>query len=117
MKRGEETDHDDRSEYDELPDIEESRSSTPDCIFNFNFLTINARSIKPKITSLVDYFHELNICACTVSETWLKDGVDLEKFKIDLEGKHRLKILLRNRPETASGRRMVGGGVSVIFDP
>ena len=57
----------------------------------FNFLLTNARSLAPKIESLLDYFEELDLSMAIVAESWLKPGEDLEK--VDLQFGESISVL------------------------
>ena len=46
---------------------------------NLTVLNTNARSLCPKIGSLVDCFSELKAAIGVVTETWLADGVSLQE--------------------------------------
>ena len=47
------------------------------------FLLTNARSLAPKIDSLVDFFEELDAHFCILSESWLVDANGLEEQLAD----------------------------------
>lgn len=51
----------------------------------FRYILANARSLTPKIESLLDYFDELDLHMAIVTESWLKPGKELEKNLRDLE--------------------------------
>ena len=51
-----------------------------------------------------------------ITESWLKDGNVLDRDVVDLEWGTDLKIIYRNRPRNPTGRRTVGGGVSIIYN-
>ena len=78
-------------------------------------LLTNARSLSPKILSLITMFSELQLHFAVVTESWLNDGETLDRDVIDLEYGTDLKILYKNRPVRAVGRRKVGGGVSIVY--
>ena len=84
----------------------------PYCV---NFLLSNARSLSPKIRSLIEAFQELKIDIAAITETWLKDGSALGGDLIDLEGGTGLKVIYKNRPKTPGGRT-AGGGVAIIYN-
>ena len=84
--------------------------------FPFKVLVTNARSLSPKIESLINAFTEHDIDVALVSESWLKDGSVLNRDVIDLEHGTNLKIIYKNRPKNSVGARKVGGGVSIIFN-
>ena len=78
-------------------------------------LLTNARSLAPKIGSLIEMFDELDLHFAIITESWLKDGQVLNRDVIDLEFGSQLKILYKNRPAKRAGARTVGGGVSIIY--
>ena len=80
------------------------------------FIITNARSIQPKIVSLIDYFDELKISFAMITETWLK-GPSLESVTHELTHGHSLQIIAKNRPPTKDGVAVNGGGAAVVFDP
>ena len=60
-------------------------------------INTNARSLCPKITSLIDCIDELEATVAVVTETWLADGEPLEKDVADLAHGAGLGLLHRNR--------------------
>ena len=42
-------------------------------------INTNARSLCPKVNSLLDCFNEMNVSVGVITETWLKDGSGLEE--------------------------------------
>ena len=78
------------------------------------FINTNARSLCPKIDSLIDCFEELGVDVAVVTETWLKDGPALEQDLQDLELGAGIKALTLNRPPNpVTG--LAHGGVAVLF--
>ena len=69
----------------------------------------NARSLSPKIDSLVDMFDTLGIDFAAISETWLEDNERFMKNVRTLENKENLIIISRNR-------KARGGGVAIIYN-
>ena len=78
-----------------------------------NFINTNARSLCPKIGSLNNCFEELDLSFSVVTETWLSDGVLLDRDKDDLEHGAGLGLLHRNRPPNSRG--VSHGGVAIIY--
>ena len=78
-------------------------------------LVTNARSLAPKILSLISMFEENSLHFAAISESWLKDGETLDRDVIDLEHGSDLGIIYKNRPQRQAGRRVVGGGVSIVY--
>ena len=110
------------SEYDS--DSYHSANTTPK---NFSVvkykqiacLTTNARSLLPKIDSLIDYFDELSASFAVVCETWLVDGEKLGDDLLDLEESSDLRMIFKNRPAKLTKRykkRTAGGGVCILYD-
>lgn len=81
----------------------------------FNVLLMNARSLSPKISWLLNSFEAFNLDFALVTESWLKGGEVLDRDVVDLEYGTGLKIFYKNRPKKAASQRRVGGGVSIIF--
>lgn len=82
-----------------------------------NELTIvntNARSLAPKIDSLVDCFEEIGVDGAVVTETWLRDGRELQENLSDLEGRAGIGSLTLNRdPHPTTG--VSHGGVGFFY--
>ena len=79
------------------------------------FLTImntNARSLCPKITSLIDNLNNLECQVGIVTETWLADGASLRQDLQDLQGGAGYTLLPLNRPRGARG--VAHGGVAIL---
>ena len=74
-----------------------------------NFVYTNARSLAPKIESLIDVFENWNLHFAAISETWLRDGERYTKNVRKLEQKENLSVISRNRKSR-------GGGVAIIFN-
>ena len=82
-----------------------------------NELTIintNARSLCPKIDSLVECFGELQAQIAVVTETWFRDGPALDEDLSDLEHATGLAALTLNRPPNPN-TGVSHGGVAVFF--
>ena len=84
---------------------------------NIRFLLTNARSLSPKILSLVHCFDEFKLHISVVTESWLADGDRLGENLESLEYGTDLKVIYKNRPVRANCRRSTaGGGVAIIFN-
>ena len=84
-----------------------------------NFLSTNARSLCPKIKSLITHMEELDVDFSVVTESWLVDGKGLDEDLLDLEAGSNLKVLYKNRPAKLTNRqkrRTAGGGVTIVYD-
>ena len=82
--------------------------------FGIRFLLTNARSLKPKIDSLVDAFTSLDLHFASVTETWYKEGSQLNDDLVELEGKTGVRVLHQSRDGRSS--RTGGGGVALAFN-
>ena len=78
-----------------------------------NFLNTNARSLRPKITSLIDAFNNLDLTFAIITETWFTDGSKLQSESENLLLGHGLGNLTKNRPPGNAG--FSHGGVAIIF--
>ena len=79
---------------------------------SFTMINTNARSLCPKINSLIDCFEELGVTVGVVTETWLSDGEGLEDDVQDLAHGAGLDMLYRNRP--TNDRGYSHGGVAIL---
>ena len=78
---------------------------------NFNIINTNARSLRPKISSLIDFMNELEITIAVVTETWFADGHKLEQESQDLLLGRGIGIITKNR-KPVNG--LSHGGVAVL---
>ena len=75
-------------------------------------INTNARSIKPKMNCFVDNFKELDLTFAIVTETWLKDGNELDQqVESFLFGKG-LALFTKNRPPGPAG--FSHGGIAIV---
>ena len=65
--------------------------------YGIRFILSNARSLVPKITSLIDAMHELDLTFAAITETWFKGGKQLQRELLDIEMAANIKIICRNR--------------------
>ena len=80
-------------------------------------INTNARSLCPKINSLLDTMEELEASVAVVTETWLADGVTLEEDKQDLLLGAGISMLCKNRPCDNRGQAYGGGSGTVQGGP
>ena len=66
------------------------------------------------MSSLKDYFTNLELSLAVISETWFHQGEKLDKLLLDAEQGMGLSMILKNRKKT--GRANPGGGVGIVFD-
>ena len=77
----------------------------------------NARSLFPKIKSLLNYFELFGLCFSIVTESWLANGTRLVEDLYELEHGTNLRLLYKNRPvKPNSRRRTAGGGVAIVYN-
>ena len=76
------------------------------------FAVINARSVAPKLKSLVEIFKERDLAFAVVTESWLVDGHLCDQVTEELELGHGISSICQNRKNT-SGRN-TGGGVAIM---
>ena len=94
----------------ETTTINDELTSTEFCA---KFLLTNARSLTPKVDSLVHAFGSLGLHFAGITETWFKGGRKLEEGLDDIEGATGIKIIHRSR----DGRKKHhGGGVALAFN-
>ena len=80
---------------------------------SMSFMLTNARSLVPKLDSMVDAFESLELDFLCVTETWFKGGKELAATLRDLQGKSGLSVIHKSR----DGRgRTRGGGVAIAFN-
>ena len=82
-------------------------------IKKLTIINSNARSLCPKIQSLIDVFDESLASIAIISETWLRDGEDLEDVKDDLREGAGIEMLCRNRGLNHRGQ--AHGGIAILF--
>ena len=80
---------------------------------SFTVINTNARSLSPKINSLIDCFSQMEASLGVVTETWLSDGADLEEEIGDLTSGTGLNMVYRNR--AVNGRGFSHGGVAIVY--
>ena len=78
-----------------------------------NIINTNARSLCPKIESLIDCFEELDVTLGVVTETWLADGESLDRDVEDLAKGAGLGMVCLNRK--ANDRGIAHGGVACLL--
>ena len=100
-------DHDPEDNVDEPENENNKDKSTQISIIN-----TNARSLCPKIESLIDCCEEMDVTLGIVTETWLTDGDSLERDIHDLAKGAGLDMICLNRPPGNRGNSH--GGVAVV---
>ena len=98
---------------DELSDAEnDDEEENKDYSTQFNVINTNARSLCPKIDSLIDCFGEMDAKIGIITETWLADGESLERDIRDLANGAGLGMVCLNRKE--NNRGVAHGGVAIV---
>ena len=78
-----------------------------------HFSVINARSLAPKISSLIENFSEYDWSFAVVSETWFVEGPKFEETIRELSLGHGLDAICQNRnPKQGLN---TGGGVAILW--
>ena len=76
-------------------------------------ISTNARSLTPKIDSLVENLNELEASVAFLTETWLSDTSELHHDIADLELDTGFSMLCKNRRINSIGYST--GGVAIAF--
>ena len=79
------------------------------------FFLSNARSLVPKITSLIDYMYDLRCDFTMITETWFRGSRQLNAELGDIENATGIKLICKHRPAKSS-KGIVGGGVAIAFN-
>ena len=80
---------------------------------DFTFINTNARSLCPKMSSLIDCFGDLSASIGVITETWLTDGESLQEDIDDLVLGTGLQMICRNRDPNERG--FSHGGLAIVF--
>ena len=97
-----------------LDEIEsENETVNKDNVQPITIVNTNARSLCPKINSLIDCLEDMNSAIGVITETWLADGPSLEADLTDLREGAGVGLICRNRPPNSAG--VSHGGVAVAF--
>ena len=100
---------------DELPSIDDIDDEMKN-ESNFKCIIANARSLNPKIQSLYDNVHELDLSLAIVSETGLQDCKETDRLVVSMREGEGLDAVLKNRSKLRSGGSVKGGGVAIIYN-
>ena len=73
-------------------------------------LLINARSLSPKLYSMVDTMHEINAHIALVTETWFKDMKYVEEQLENMKNALEFACIRKDREGVRTG-----GGVAIIY--
>ena len=95
-------------------EIENKDTSIIDtAVTNFTIINTNARSLCPKIRSLLDCFEDMTADLAFITETWLTEGDTLSEDLEDLSLGSGIGFLARCRPP--GGRGHSHGGIALAF--
>ena len=103
------------SEELEDEDIEENftNNSMRRSFNDFNFVLANARSLRPKLYSLIDTLEEIDGHMAVITETWFKSTPQLEQILRDAEDVTGYAFVRKDREQNDNNAR--GGGVAVVY--
>ena len=82
-------------------------------MFDLTLINTNARSLCPKVNSLITCFEELEASLAVITETWLSDGPSLAEDLEDLKLGAGLGMLTKNRPANPQGYSH--GGIALVY--
>ena len=100
--------------YDSISTIDETYDEITEKDFKLTVINTNARSLCPKIESLISCMDELESAFAIVTETWFAASQALETDLIDLRGRAGLSVIAKNRDPNSQG--VSHGGVALIFN-
>ena len=78
--------------------------------FEFKFFLTNARSLMPKINSLIDAFGSLQLHCAAITETWFRGCRKINENITDIEGATGIRIIHKSRDGRRKGNSR--GGVA-----
>ena len=96
-----------------LDEIEESERVDEELGTQITILNTNARSLCPKIESMINCFDEMSSTVGVITETWLADGDSLWKDIDDLAAGAGIGMICLNCKQNAAG--VAHGGVAVAY--
>ena len=79
----------------------------------FDFIVTNARSLAPKIESVITAFNELDLHFAVIAESWLKECKNLSDDLDDLNDGENISIIHKSR-KSRRGKN-AGGGIAILF--
>ena len=80
---------------------------------NLTIINTNARSLCPKLRSLIDCIGEMEASLAIVTETWMKKGQAMTELEDELLLGNGLGIMARNREALSNG--VAYGGVALVW--
>ena len=97
-----------------MGDVEDTYEEPNEKIFEMTIINANARSLCPKIDSLITCMDEMEASIGVVTETWFRDSPELEDDLADLQGRAGLSMLKLCRAPNAQG--VSHGGVGIAYN-
>ena len=82
---------------------------------DFNFVLANARSLRPKLISLVDTLEEIDGHVAVITETWFRQTSTLEKLLQDTEDLTGYGFIRKDRWQPTDSVPVRGGGVAIVY--
>ena len=76
-------------------------------------INTNARSLCPKVQSLIECIEETDTKIAIVTETWLRDGNDCDALRDELSLGNGLGLIAKNRQ--VGGNGVAYGGVALVW--
>ena len=102
---------------DDIDDSDVEASIDSNKAMPINVINTNARSLCPKIDSLIDCFEEMDATVGIVTETWRADGESLDKDVHDLAKGAGLNMICLNDRSTVGEWHMGEWQLSPIRRP
>ena len=80
---------------------------------DLNFVLANARSLRPKLYSMIETLEQIQGHIAVITETWFGGGEALEQNLRDITDMTGYAFIRKDRCETGSSSR--GGGVAIVY--
>ena len=103
----------DDSVLDEIDNDTDAEKENKSTVTEITITNTNARSLCPKIDSMIDCFNEMKSLVGIITETWLADGESLQKDIADLSAGAGISLICRNR--AVNSRGVAHGGVAISY--
>lgn len=92
------------NECEDVGSIENTNRRRKKCVA-FSFGLTNARSLRRKVGSLADFFREMRLSFCMITETWFHQSDALESFLSARKNDHDLSFVLKNQKRKGPSSR------------
>ena len=100
--------------FGSISNIDETYDDLSGKDFTMTIINTNARSLCPKIESLITCLVEMDAAFGVITETWFTTSIALENDLADLRGRAGLSVLATNRDPNSQG--VSHGGVAIVFN-